>query len=151
MTSVEFTGENPREVIETITGLFGPRILVPVEKMEGGKDNEPMHKLQAETDLHNGDPGAVQTKAGLGTTLEKKQEKLEHFKTELLSQVLRGDVAIIVGLPECIRKFESKIEFDLQVASGVLHRLALEIALDDSGKYSELAMRIEEEMRGWNE
>ena len=75
MTSLEITGEAAKDLVEAVTGIFGPRIVIPVEG-EGGKD-ESVRLLQMETDMHNVRPEPVQAAERLGASYEKKPEAVE--------------------------------------------------------------------------
>lgn len=95
MTSLEITGEAAKDLVEAVTGIFGPRIVIPVEE-EGGKD-ESMRLLQMETDLHNVQPEPVQAMEGLGATHEKKPEAVEAI--EKLIDDLRAHADWLIGMP----------------------------------------------------
>ena len=95
MTSLEITGEAAKDLVEAVTGIFGPRIVIPVEE-EGGKD-ESVRLLQMETDLHNVQPEPVQAMEGLGATHEKKPEAVEAI--EKLIDDLRAHADWLIGRP----------------------------------------------------
>lgn len=116
MTSLEITGEAAKDLVEAVTGIFGPRIVIPVGE-EGGKD-ESMRLLQMETDLHNVQPEPVQAMEGLGATHEKKPEAVEAI--EKLIDDLRAHAEWLVGrpilneIPKNMLKAARLLEIELQ-------------------------------------
>lgn len=116
MTSLEITGEAAKDLVEAVTGIFGPRIVIPVEE-EGGKD-ESMRLLQMETDLHNVQPEPVQAMEGLGATHEKKPEAVEAIEKLIVD--LRAHAEWLVGrpilneIPKNMLKAARLLEIELQ-------------------------------------
>lgn len=116
MTSLEITGEAAKDLVEAVTGIFGPRIVIPVGE-EGGKD-ESMRLLQMETDLHNVQPEPVQAMEGLGAPYEKKPEAVKAI--EKLIDDLRAHAEWLVGrpilneIPKNMLKAARLLEIELQ-------------------------------------
>lgn len=116
MTSLEITGEAAKDLVEAVTGIFGPRIVIPVDG-EGGKD-ESMRLLQVETDMHNVRPEPVQAAERLGAPYEKKPEAVEAI--EKLIDDLRAHAEWLVGrpilneIPKNMLKAARLLEIELQ-------------------------------------
>lgn len=119
MTSLEITGEAAKDLVEAVTGIFGPRIVIPVEE-EGGKD-ESMRLLQMETDLHAVRPEPVQAETGLGKTSEEVQK--ETSPLDKLSADLRAGWEWLdddMPIPDDIRPNMLKAAKVLEIMSGAL-------------------------------
>lgn len=116
MTSLEITGEAAKDLVEAVTGIFGPRIVIPVEE-EGGKD-ESVRLLQMETDMHNVQPEPVQAAERLGASYEKKPEAVEAIEKLIVD--LRAHAEWLVGrpilneIPKNMLKAARLLEIELQ-------------------------------------
>lgn len=116
MTSLEITGEAAKDLVEAVTGIFGPRIVIPVEG-EGGKD-ESVRLLQMETDMHNVQPEPVQAAERLGASYEKKPEAVEAIEKLIVD--LRAHAEWLVGrpilneIPKNMLKAARLLEIELQ-------------------------------------
>lgn len=116
MTSLEITGEAAKDLVEAVTGIFGPRIVIPVEE-EGGKD-ESVRLLQMETDMHNVQPEPVQAAERLGALYEKKPEAVEAIEKLIVD--LRAHAEWLVGrpilneIPKNMLKAARLLEIELQ-------------------------------------
>ena len=116
MTSLEITGEAAKDLVEAVTGIFGPRIVIPVEG-EGGKD-ESVRLLQMETDMHNVRPEPVQAAERLGASYEKKPEAVEAIEKLIVD--LRAHAEWLVGrpilneIPKNMLKAARLLEIELQ-------------------------------------
>ena len=69
MNTLEITGETPADLVAAVTGIFGPRIVIPVE----GEKDESVREVQVES-LHNVHDAPLQTEARLDAAPEEKTQ-----------------------------------------------------------------------------
>lgn len=80
MTCIEITGENAKEVVDMVVGIFGPRIVVPME----GRTDEPVRKMPEPEELP--DAGDMQAKEGLGKA-SAENEAYKGYVEELVKRL----------------------------------------------------------------
>ena len=99
MTCIEITGENAKEVVDMVVGIFGPRIVVPVE---GDKD-EPVRKMPEPEELS--DAGDVQAKEGLGKASAEAEEDTSPVEELIMSLFAAGNNLRVIAEGEDFENF----------------------------------------------
>lgn len=140
MTSLEITGENAKQVVDMVVGIFGPRIMVPVE----GKKDEPMRKVPEPEELHHA--GDVQTKEGLGKASTETQADTSAVEDLISNLYAAGNSLRLLAEGEDFENFydTAKICFTAAKALDVFEKL-LSSQLE---RYADAAVKLVEIIKG---